>query len=176
MKRILILLALLTTNATLLASEFKRHTELEKEIQGDWLAAEYYVAQPPPELQQSIKSMSFQDNNIVKWIYVQDGKVHKAKGRYGIYSFPTDQKKPRQLPRLIVAPANYPDAVFSSHVLLTLSDVELDFDSRFVQSWGKLIKARTSDGKRVLFIRKKNKITSQQAGGANPPREDSSPP
>jgi len=51
MKRMLILLALLTMTATLLASGFKRHTELEKEIQGDWLAAEYYVAQPPPELQ-----------------------------------------------------------------------------------------------------------------------------
>jgi len=151
-----ILLALLTTTATLLASEFKQHTELEKEIQGDWLAAEYCVAQPPPELQQSIKSMSFQANNIVKWEYVQDGKVHKAKGRYGIYSFPTDQNIPRQLPKLIVTPANYPDAVFSSHVLLTLSDVELDFDCRFLQRWGKLIKARTSDGTRVLFIRKKN--------------------
>lgn len=142
--------------ATLLASGFKRHTELEKEIQGDWLAAEYYVAQPPPELQQSIKSMSFQANNIVKWEYVQDGKVHKAKGRYGIYSFPKDQKMPRELPSLIVAPANYPDAVLSSHLLLTLSDVELDFDSRFLQRWGKLIKARNSDGKRVLFIRKNN--------------------
>ena len=152
----LILLALLTMTATLLASGFKRHTELEKEIQGDWLAAEYYVAQPPPELQQSIKSMSFQANNIVKWEYVQDGKVHKAKGRYGIYSFPTDQKMPRELPNLIVAPANYPDAVLSSHLLLTLSDVELDFDSRFLQRWGKLIKARNSDGKRVLFIRKNN--------------------
>jgi hypothetical protein len=156
MKRILILLALLTITAPLLASGFKRHTELEKEIQGDWVAAEYYVAQPPPELQQSIKSMSFQANNIVKWTYVQDRKVHKAEGRYGIYSFPTDQKMPRQLPRLIVAPANYPDAVLSSHVLLTLSDVELDFDSRFLQRWGKLIKARNSDGKRVLFIRKNN--------------------
>jgi hypothetical protein len=156
MKRILILLALLTMTATLLASGFKRHTELEREIRGDWLAAEYYVAQPPPELQQSIKSMSFQANNIVKWEYVQDGKVHKAKGRYGIYSFPKDQKMPRERPSLIVAPANYPDAVLSSHLLLTLSDVELDFDSRFLQRWGKLIKARNSDGKRVLFIRKNN--------------------
>jgi len=156
MKRILILLALLPMTATLLASEFKRHTELEKEIQGDWIAAEYYVAQPPPELQQSIKSMSFQANNIVKWEYVQDGKVHRAKGRYGIYSFPKDQKMSKGLPSLIVAPANYPDAVLSSDLLLTLSDVELDFDSRFLQRWGKLIKARNSDGKRVLFIRKNN--------------------
>ena len=156
MKRILIFLALVTMTATLLASGFKRHTELEKEIQGDWLAAEYYVAQPPPELQQSIKSMSFKANNIVQWVHVQDGKVHKAKGRYGIYSFPTDQKMPKEFPSLIVAPANYPDAVLSSHLLLTLSDVELDFDSRFLQRWGKLIKARNSDGKRVLFIRKNN--------------------
>lgn len=152
----LILLALLTMAATLLASGFKRHTELEKEIRGDWLAAEYYVAQPPPELQQSIKSMSFQANNIVTWEYVQDGKVHKAKGRYGIYSFPKDQRMPKELPSLIVAPANYPDAALSSHLLLTLSDVELDFDSRFLQRWGKLIKARNSDGKRVLFLRKNN--------------------
>jgi hypothetical protein len=156
MKRMLILLALLTMTATLLASGFKRHTGLEKEIRGDWLAAEYYVAQPPPELQQSIKSMSFQANNIVKWEYVQDGKVHKAKGRYGIYSFPKDQRMPKELPSLIVAPANYPDAALCSHLLLTLSDVELDFDSRFLQRWGKLIKARNSDGKRVLFIRKNN--------------------
>jgi hypothetical protein len=156
MKKMLILLALFPMAATLLASGFKRHIELEKEIQGDWLAAEYYVAQPPPELQQSIKSMSFQADNIVKWEYVQDGKVHRAMGRYGIYSFPTDEKMPRQLPKLIVAPANYPDAVLSSYVLLTLSDVELDFDSRFLQRWGKLIKARNSDGKRVLFIRKNN--------------------
>jgi hypothetical protein len=156
MKKILILLALLTMTATPLASEFKQHTVLEKEIQGDWLAAEYYVAQPPPELQQSIKSMSFQAKNMVEWKYVQDGKVHNANGRYGIYSFPTDQKMLRQLPRLIVAPANYPDAVFSGHVLLTLSNFELDFDSRFLQRWGKLIKARTSEGERVLFIRKKN--------------------
>ncbi|MFC1895087.1 hypothetical protein ACFL0Q_00270 [Thermodesulfobacteriota bacterium] len=162
MKKILVMLMFVASVAALLADEFKQHTKLEREILGDWLAAEYYVAQPPPELQQSIKSISFQTNNIVEWEYVQDGKAHTAKGRYGIYSFPTDQKKPRQLPSLTIAPTNYPTAVVTSHILLTLSDVELDFDSRFLQRWGKLIKAKGPDGKRVLFIRKGNKISSQQ--------------
>ena len=162
MKKTLMILIFVTSSTPLLASECKRYVELEKEIQGDWLAAEYYVAQPSPELQQSIKSMSFRANNIVEWEYVHDGKAHKAKGRYGIYSFPTDQKKPRQLPNLIVAPPHYANAVVSSHVILTLSDVELDFDSRFLQRWGKLIKAKGPDGKRLLFIRKENKIISQQ--------------
>ena len=162
MKKILIILILVGSSTALLASEFKRYVELEKEIKGDWLAAEYYVAQPSPELQQSIKSMSFRSDNIVEWEYVQNGKAHKAKGRYGIYAFPTDEKMPRQVPTLIVAPTNYPNAVLSSHLLLTLSEVELDFDSRFLQRWGKLIKAKGSDGKRVLFIRKDNKINTKQ--------------
>ena len=162
MKKTFIILIVVASSTAVLASEFKRYVELEKEIQGDWLAAEYYVAQPSPELQQSIKSMSFRANNIVEWEYVHDGKAHKAKGRYGIYFFPTDQKNPRRLPNLIVAPTHYANAVVSSHVILTLSDVELDFDSRFLQRWGKLIKAKGPDGKRVLFIRKENRISGQQ--------------
>jgi len=162
MKKTLIILILVASSTALLASEFKRYVELEKEIQGDWLAAEYYIAQPSLELQQSIKSMSFQVNNIVEWEYVQNGKRHKAKGRYGIYSFPADDRTPRQLPILIVAPTNYPNAVVSSHILLTLSEVELDFDSRFLQRWGKLIKAKGPGDKRVLFIQKDNKISIQQ--------------
>ena len=162
MKKTLIILMLVATSVPFMASEFKRYVELEKEIQGDWLAAEHFVAQPPPELQQSIKSILFQANNIVEWVYVQNGKVQKARGRYGIYSFPTDQRKRRELPSLIVVPTNYPNAAVSSHLLLTLSDLELDFDSRFLQRWGKLIKAIGPDGKRVLFIRKVNVISRQQ--------------
>ena len=157
MKKALIILILVASSTALLASEFKRYVKLEKEIQGDWLAAEYYVAQPSPELQQSIKSMSFRANNIVEWKYVHDGKAHKAKGRYGIYSFPTDQKKPRQLPNLIVAPTHYANAVVSSHVILTLSDVEFDFDSRFLQRWGKLIKAKEQMGSEYCSYGKKTR-------------------
>ena len=159
MKKILVILILAILSVAIKASELKRCVELEKQIQGDWIAAEYYVSQPPPELQQSIKTMSFQADNIIEWEYVQDGKMHKAKGRYGIYSFPTDQKELRRLPDLIVAPTIYSDALLSSNVILTLSDFELDFDSRFLQSWGKLIKATGQDGKRVLFIRKQKKIS-----------------
>jgi len=162
MKKTLIILILFALSTALLASEFKRYVELEKEIQGDWLAAEYYVAQPSPELQQSIKSMSFRANNIVEWKYVQNGKAQKAKGRYGIYAFPTNEKTQRQLPALIVSPTTYPNAVVASYLLLTLSVVELDFDYRFLQRWGRLIKAKGPGGKRLLFIRKDNKINRNQ--------------
>ncbi len=154
MKRICSILIFLASVTLLSSSESKRHGELEKEIQGEWLAAEYFIAQPPPELQQSIKSMSFGSKNLVEWEYVQDGKVHKGKGRYGIYSSATDQKMPEQLPSLIIVPLNYPEGLLSNRILLTLSRIELDFDSRFIRSWGRLIKAEAPDGKRVMFIRK----------------------
>jgi hypothetical protein len=164
MKKPLVILILVASSTVLLGIEFKRYVELEKEIQGDWLSAEYYFAQPPAEVQQSIKSISFRPDNIVEWEYVHDGKTQKAKGRYGIYSFSTDKKNPRQLPNLIVAPTLYTNAADSEDVILTLWDVELDFDSRFLQRWGKLIKAKGPGGKRVLFIRKENKVSSQQPG------------
>jgi len=155
-KTLLILLALFAGHAGVLgSSEFKRHIELEAQIQGEWIAAEYYLAQPPADLQQAIKSMSFRTNNIVEWECVRDGHAHRATGRYGLYSFPTKKKLSHKLPRLIVAPTSYADAIVSSHVLLTLTDVEMDFDSRFnVNHFGKLLKAKDPQGKRLLFIRK----------------------
>jgi len=155
-KTLLILLALFAGHAGVLgSSEFKRHIELEAQIQGEWIAAEYYLAQPPADLQQAIKSMSFRTNNIVEWECVRDGHAHRATGRYGLYSFPTKKKLSHKLPRLIVAPTSYADAIVSSHVLLTLTDVEMDFDSRFnVDHFGKLLKAKDPQGKRLLFIRK----------------------
>ena len=157
MKNTLIILILVASSTALLASEFKRYVDLEKEIQGDWLAAEYYVAQPSPELQQSIKSMSFRANNIVEWQYVHEGKAHKAKGRYGIYFFPTDQKKPRQLPNLIVAPTDCNNSVASSHVILTLSDVELDFDSAFFSVGESSSKRRDQMGSEYCSYGKKTR-------------------
>ena len=166
-KTLLILLALFAGHAGVLgSSEFMRHIELEAQIQGEWLAAEYYLTQPPADLQQTIKSMSFRTNSIVEWEYVRDGHVYRATGRYGIYSFPTIKKLPRQLPRLIIAPTSYPDAIVSSHVFLTLTDVEIDFDSRFhVDHFGKLLKVKDPQGKRLLFIRKEQR--HEQHGGAS---------
>jgi hypothetical protein len=160
MKRtLLFLLVLFVSHTSVLgSSEVKRHIELEAQIQGEWIAAEYYVAQPPADLQQAIKGMSFRTNGIAEWEYVSDGQVHKTTGRYGLYSFPTEEKISRQLPRLIVVPTSYSDALVSSHVLLTLTHVELDFDSRFhADHFGKLLKAKDPQGKRLLFIRKETK-------------------
>lgn len=90
-------------------SQFERHADLEKEIMGDWLAAEFFVALPPLELQQSVKAISFQTSNIVEWEFIQDGKALKTKGNFEIYAFPTDKKNLRKLPSLIVAPTNSPN-------------------------------------------------------------------
>ena len=50
-KTLLILLALFAGHAGVLgSSEFMRHIELEAQIQGAWLAAEYYLEQPPADL------------------------------------------------------------------------------------------------------------------------------
>ena len=163
-------MAVASVTATVLAGEFNQHAALEKELCGDWLAAETYVAQPPPALRQSISFISFQTNNIVEWKYIQGGKAYSACGRYGIYSFSTDKTK---LPSLCIAPTNYPNAVVSSHLLLTLLEVELGSDSRFLQLRGKLLKAVGPEGKRVLFIRKETKISSQPAArgdGIPPPQ------
>jgi hypothetical protein len=161
---VFILLAACTT--TLLASEFTQHAELEKNILGNWIAAEYYVAQPPTELQQPIKSISFKTNNIAQWQYVKDEKALEAEGRYGIYSFGTDQKP--EPPTLIVAPTNYTNPALSSQRLLKLSNLELDFDSRFLQEWGKLIKATGPDNKRLLFIRKQQPLSAATSSELTP--------
>ena len=168
-KKMLVMATVLVSAAALFAGEYKQHTELEMSIQGDWLAAELFYAQPSKELNQAIKSVSFRTNNIVVWVEItnnvfsltslRDGKVKDAKiGRYGIYSFATD-KTPR--PRLTVSPTNYPNAELSSHILLSLSELELDFDARFPQSLGKLLKAVGPDGKRLLFMRKDSEFNSQ---------------
>lgn len=154
---ILLLLATLASAA----SEFKTHSDLEGEIQGEWLAAEYYVEQPPADLQQSITSISFQPSNVVTWISIEGGTLRTNEGRYGIYSFQT-----REAPSLTVAPLRYPTAVFSSQILLSLTEVTLDFDSRFPMRFGKLLKVKGQDNRQLLFIRKENKISSQPAGGA----------
>jgi len=142
--------------AALSESEVLRHPEMEKEIHGFWQAAEYYMALPPRELQQSIKSISFYAGNIVEWEYVHEGKMRKTRGRYGIYSFSEDQRLSRRSLHLVAVPVDSPDPLDTAHKLLDLSDLELDFDARFLQSWGKLLKAIGPDGKRLLFIKAAN--------------------
>jgi hypothetical protein len=149
------ILALIYPNhaAALFESEVRQYPEMEKEIQGFWQAAEYYMALPPQELQQSIKSISFSTGNIVEWEYVHEGKMHKTRGRYGIYSFSEDQSPSRRSLHLVAVPVDSPDPLDTDHKLLDLFDLELDFDARFLKSWGKLLKAIGPDGKRLLFIK-----------------------
>lgn len=135
---------------------------LDKEILGDWVAGEIYFSQPPIEVQQSIKNLSFQPENIIKWSYVSDGKMHDGKGRYVFLNDPSTEINRRGLPTLFVAPESYNNPEISSECLLKLTHIEIDFDARFhVESIGKVLKAKDLSGKALVFVRKGKTISSQ---------------
>jgi hypothetical protein len=135
---------------------------LKKEILGEWVAGELYFSQPPVEVQQSIKDISFQPDNIIKWSYVSDGKMKDGKGRYMLFVSPPSKTNLRELPSLFVAPESYKNPGISSVCLLKLTHLEIDFDARFhVESIGKVLKAKDSNGKALLFVRKGKTVSSQ---------------
>lgn len=133
-------------------------SNISAEIVGAWQPGERLISQPPPEMWQDIKDITFYTNGIVEWSEVKQGKMVEMTGRYMIQ---LDKQSKRQLPTLFVAPTNYPNPMLSSICLLRLSELQIDFDSRFhVERFGKALKAVAADGKRVVFIRKK-KVANQ---------------
>ncbi len=135
---------------------------LEQDILGDWIAGETYFAQPPIEVQQSIKSISFEAGNVIRWSYVSRGIVQQGVGRYVLLSNSSAKGASRKLPTLFVAPKQSKNPSLSSIILLKLTDLEIDFDARFpMESIGKVLKARESSGKPLLFVRSERKIGSQ---------------
>jgi hypothetical protein len=103
---------------------------------------------------QDIKDITFHTNGIVEWSEVKRGKMVEMTGRYEIQP---DNRSARHLPTLFVAPTNYPNAGMSSVCLLLLTDLEIDFDSRFpIELYGKALRAATKDGKKLVFIRKRD--------------------
>ena len=135
---------------------------LEREILGEWVAGEIYFPQPPIEVQQSIKNLSFQPKNIIKWSYVSDGKMFDGKGRYVLLDDPSSEINRRGLPTLFVAPESDNNPEISSVYLLKLTHLEIDFDARFhIESIGKVLKAKHLSGKALVFVRKGKTIYSQ---------------
>jgi len=146
----------------------KRGLPLGKEILGEWVAGEIYFTQPPAEVQQSIKSISFEAGNIIKWTYVSEGEMQEGEGRYLFLVDPSPRIAHRQLPTLFVAPESYSNSMVSSVCLLKLTDVEIDLDARFhVESIGKVLKAKDANGKRLIFVRKGKRVSSQPADPAD---------
>jgi len=179
MKPIIRLLVLLTI-ASAVSSCFPKNEDsvsggvprqglpLEKEILGEWVAGEICFAQPPPEVQQSIKSISFQAGDIIRWSYVGQGEMQEGEGRYSFLVDCSPEVASRQLPTLFVAPENYSDPTVSSVCLLKLTDVEIDFDARLnVESIGKVLKAKDANGKRLIFVRKGKGVSGQPADPAD---------
>jgi hypothetical protein len=115
------------------------------------------MPQPPPDMQQDIKAITFQTNGIVNWSTVKDGHMQEMIGRYVIA--PNDQS-PRKPPSIFVAPTNYLNPQVSSICLLLLIDVTVDIDARFnPDKVGKALKGTLRLGhtteRSVVFVRKK---------------------
>ncbi len=131
--------------------------DLATEIIGTWQAGETYMPQPPPEMQQDIKTITFGTNGIVTWSTVVDGTMKEMVGRYVIS--PNDLSA-RKLPSIFVAPTNYVNPGVSSICLLLLTDVTIDIDARFnPDKVGKAFKGNVGlmhePKKKVVFVRKK---------------------
>jgi hypothetical protein len=134
----------------------EQQAQLAEEIQGSWIAAEVFVAQPPPELQQSVKTISFSADSLATWMHVHQGTMIEVEGSYFVYPLARGDNNPRGLPGLIVVKTGAQNEGVPVDTLLSLFQVELDFDSRFPQNWGRLLKASTQDGERLLFIKQQN--------------------
>lgn len=131
------------------------------------------IAQPPRELWQDLKDITFQTNGIVQWAEAQDGKMLERSGRYILQPNPESRLN---LPMLFVAPTNYSDARMSSICLLLLTEVEIDPDSRFnVAIHGRVLKAMTRDGRRLVFLRK-DKTANHTSDGIRQPADGLSKP
>jgi len=134
---------------------------LEREILGEWVAGEVYFAVPPVEVRQSIKSISFEAENVIEWSYVSERTMQQGRGRYVLLTTPSAERVGRELPTLFVAPERYRDPRISSICLLKITDLEIDFDARFhMESIGKVLKGKDSDGKALVFVRKGRKLGS----------------
>ena len=146
----------------------RRRLPLEDEILGEWVAGEIYFAQPPVDVQQWIKTISFQAGSSIKWTYVSEGKMREGAGRYSFLIGPSPETAGRQLPTLFVAPERYSNPMLSSVCLLKLTDVEIDFDARLhIESIGKVLKAKDENGKPLIFVRRGKKVSSQPADAAD---------
>jgi len=126
---------------------------MASQLIGRWIAGETMMPQPPKEMWQDIKDISFSTNGIVIWTTTEGGKTKEMKGRFLVHR---DDQSARKLPSLFVAPTNYVNPAASSICVLRLSEIEVDLDSRFHPGKvGKVLKAKSKDGKRVVFVRMK---------------------
>jgi hypothetical protein len=122
--------------------------DLAMEIIGTWQAGETYMPQPPPEMQQDIKTITFAANGIVTWSTVKDGQMKEMVGRYVVLP---DDHSPRKLPSIFVAPTNYVNPGVSSICLLLMTDVTVGLDARFhVDKVGKALKGTVGLSQRNL--------------------------
>ncbi len=133
-------------------SALAQTNDIRKEIIGHWLAGQTMIQQPPSNLWQNVSEIAFATNGVATWIDL-DGVATEKSGRYLLQP---DRDSKRGLPRLFVAPLNYPDPRMSSISLLVLTDVEIDFDSRFpVELHGSVLKCRRG-GQDLVFVRRKD--------------------
>jgi len=157
MKKDLTTLFLLIATCLTLQAETNATSVAEKII-GDWVAGETMMPQPPKEMWQDIKSISFQTNGNVRWSEVKKDKLVEQVGRYEFIpnNLITKTTSKRGLPSLTVSSTNSPRPCLSGICMLYLSEIEIDYDCRFhTEIIGKVLKAETKDGKRLVFVKMK---------------------
>lgn len=157
MRTNVIALFLLIAACSTLKAQTNSISVAEKLI-GNWIAGETMMPQPPKEMRQDINSISFQTNGIVQWSEVKKDKVVEQIGRYEFIpnEIITETRSKRRLPSLTVSSTNSPRPCLSGICLLYLSEIEIDHDSRFhVKKVGEVLKAETTDGKKVVFVKLK---------------------
>ena len=161
-----LIVALLFLPAPLLGQP-QHETELETQVRGDWLSAEYCSSL---NLTQTIQAVSFRADNLMEWQTAAGGPGRKNIGRYAVVSEASGTEPGVESVRLIVAPASYPDALMSSVLLLTWTNFGVDYDARFPPDLGRLIKGRDLAGDEVLFARNTTRLglqPTQDAAGSH---------
>jgi len=150
-------------------------SDLEADLAGDWVAAETFIQQPPSNLLQSIKTLSFSTNHLVSWTDTNTNSCRPQTGVFGVW-IPGTNSQVRHLPSIVVAPTNYADPFQCGIALLTLNNVQVAYDSRFNQElYGKLLKALDGNGHPVLFIRRQMRRTANHTSDCIRQPADGSP-
>ena len=165
MKTIITVLCLCIATCSVLRAE-TNVSSVAKQVIGEWIAGETMMPQPPKEMRQDIKTISFQTNGIVQWSEVKQGKVVDQIGRYEFLpnDLITKVQSKRGLPTITVASTNSPRPCLSGICLLSLREVEIDYDSRFhINKIGAVLKAETPNGKKVIFVKLKERQPTKKS-------------
>jgi hypothetical protein len=140
------------TNIAATSGDNSSVRSLQDELIGEWIVAKDLVFDSKCEIEPSLRKLSFEANDNVRWYYEIDGKLEEHNGRFTIRI-----SKTVRLPSVIiieVAKGNLPSSL-PRPIAFIMEGVTVDLDSRFdIQTVGKVLKFTHRDGKKYVFTRK----------------------